>query len=182
MDNNKIIIIFAISVGLIICIIGIILSNLILIVIGPVIAILLFIFPYIKISKEKKKKLFIPEDEYETILSVKSKRWKRRSKILGYFMAIIFGLIVFSIIWFFVGRYLSKPSSIPLSMENIINDGCRKLNPGTGHCEKDPSTIIVDYDVNEDGIIGGVDDTLSNLLEKQDCTGDCIKQRCGCLN
>lgn len=181
MDTNKIIIAIAVSVGLIICIAGVLLNSFILIIVGPIIAVLLFIIPYIKVSKDEKKKMFIPEDKYETILSVKSKHWKRKSKIISYFMAIGFGAIVFIIIYFFIGRYLSKPSSIPLSLENTINDGCRKLNPGTGVCEKDPSTIIVNYDVNEDGVKGGDGDTLSKLLESQNCTGDCIKQRCNCL-
>jgi len=180
MDKNKIIIISAISIGLIICVTGLILNNFILIVIGPAIAVLLFILPYIKISRDEKEKIIIPEDKYETILSIKSKQLRKRKKILGYFMAIVLGIIVFSIIWFFLSRYLYTPSS--LSMENIVNDGCRKLNPGTGRCEKDPSTIIVDYDVNGDGTVGGIGDTLSAILEKQDCIGDCIKKRCNCLD
>ncbi len=179
---EKVIAVVTISIGLIILIAGVILNNITLIFAGPIISVLLFIFSYIKISKEKRDRMFIPRNEYETILSSRTKKDKKRiqKRFISLFMSITIVLIVFWIIWFFLSSYLYAPS--PLATENIINDGCRELNPGTGKCEKDPSEIIVNFDVNEDGIVGGVNDTLSNLLKKDDCTGTCIRERCGCIS
>ena len=171
--------ILTISIGLIVSVIGIVISNLILVVLGPAVSIVLFIFSYIEISR--KRKLFLPgKDKYETVLSIKQKHPINKKHILSVFFYLIIAIAVFFIVWFLVTNYLYTPS--PLSTENIINAGCRELNEGTGKCEKDPSTIIVNYDVNGDEVTGGEGDTLVALLKKQNCADECIRKRCGCLD
>lgn len=157
---------------------GIFFNNILLIVLGGFISMMVFLYFYLKLRKEKEK-FEIPEDKYETVLSVKSKRpFKVRKSFIGYFIAIVFAILVFSLIYVFLKNYLYTPSS--LSLENVINEGCRKLNTGNGLCESNPNNITVDYDVNKDGIVGGVNDTLSNILGTS-CDSLCVKRRCGCM-
>ncbi len=179
MDKNKIFIIIAILIGVITDIAGVILNDILLIILGPLLAILFFMLPFLVIGGVKKQKLFIPEeDKYETILTLKKKHHKKKKNLISMFMGLVLAIIVFYILWFFIS-YLYRPSS--LAMENVINAGCRELNEGTGRCIKDPATIIVKYDVNGDEIVGGVNDTLAALLGQNNCTGNCIKARCNCI-
>jgi L-lactate permease len=157
---------------------GIFFNNILLIVLGGFISMMVFLYFYLKLRKEKEK-FEIPEDKYETVLSMKSKKsFKVRKSFLGYILVIVIGIAVFIIIYGGLKKYLYTPSS--LSIENVINEGCRQLNTGTGVCDKDPKNITLNYDVNKDGISGGVNDTLSNILGPS-CDIKCIKSRCGCM-
>jgi hypothetical protein len=155
---------------------GIMFNSILLIVPGGVVSIIVFLYFLLKLRKEKES-FDIPEDKYETVLSPIKKPFKIRKSILGYVTVIALGIVVLGISYTSMEKYLFKPSS--LSIENMINDGCKKLNMDYGVCERDPSNITVNYDVNNDGIVGGVNDTLSNLLGPS-CDTPCIKRRCGC--
>ncbi len=155
---------------------GIMLNSIWLIVSGGLVSVMVFLYFILKLRKEKEN-FDIPEDKYETVLTPTKKPFKVRKDILGYVTVIALGIAVFGIAYSSMQKYLFSPSS--LSIENVINEGCKKLNIDYGLCEKDPSTITVNYDVNSDGTAGGVNDTLSNLLGT-DCDNLCIKKRCGC--
>ncbi len=170
--------ILAICVGLIVSVIGVIIKNVILIVLGPVLSLLLFLLSYMEI-KRRRRRIFLPDEKYETILSIKQKHSLNKKHILTVFIYLSISVMCFVVIWFLLNNYLYTPSS--LSMENIINSGCKELSEGIGKCKKDPSTIIVNFDVNEDGVTGGDGDSLSALLKNQNCVDECIKRRCGCL-
>ncbi|NIO44873.1 MAG: hypothetical protein GTN36_04970 [Candidatus Aenigmarchaeota archaeon] len=170
--------ILAVSAGIIASIIGVVINNPILIVLGPVLSLVLFLFSYMEISS-RRRKVILPEEKYETVLSIKQKHKLNKKRILTVFISIVCAVMVFVFISFLLNNYLYAPSS--LSIENVINAGCRELNKGTGECEADPSTIIVDHDVDGDGKKGGDGDTLAALLEKQNCTGECLRNRCACL-
>jgi len=157
---------------------GIFFNNILLIVLGGVISMMVFLYFYLKLRKEKER-FDLPQEKYETVLSMKSKKsFKIRKSFLTYILVIVLGIAVLIIIYISMKTYLYTPSS--LSLENVINEGCRKLNTGNGLCEKDPNNITINYDVNKDGIVGGVNDTLSNILGPN-CDAMCVKRRCGCM-
>jgi cell division protein FtsL len=157
---------------------GILFNEIWFIVLGGVVSIIVFLYFYLKLRKERER-FDIPEDKYETVLSMRSKKsFKVRKSLIGYILVIVLGIAILIIIYISMKTYLYTPSS--LSIENMINEGCRKLNTGNGLCESDPNNITVNYDVNKDGIIGGVNDTLSNILVPN-CDAMCVKRRCGCM-
>ena len=114
-----------------------------------------------------------------TVLSFKEKKqFKINKSLLSYVLLIVLGLAILIIIYISMKTYLYTPSS--LSLENVINEGCRRFNTDNGLCQSDPDKIIINYDVNKDGTVGGVNDTLSKVLG-QDCDVTCVKKRCGCM-
>ncbi len=157
---------------------GILFNNILLIILGGMISIMVFLYLYLGLRKEKEK-FELPQEKYETVLTMKSKKsFKVRKSLLVYILVIVLGIAVLIIMYISMKTYLYTPSS--LSIENVINAGCRKLNTGNGLCESDPNSITVDYDVNKDGKVGGVNDTLSNILGPN-CDIMCVKRRCGCM-
>lgn len=157
---------------------GILFNNILLIILGGMISIMVFLYLYLGLRKEKEK-FELPQEKYETVLTMKSKKsFKVRKSLLVYILVIVLGIAVLIIMYISMKTYLYTPSS--LSIENVINEGCRKLNIGNGNCDGNPNTITVNYDVNKDGTVGGVNDTLSNVLGPN-CDILCIKKRCGCM-
>jgi hypothetical protein len=147
---------------------GIMFNSIWLIVSGGIVSMIIVLYFLLKLRKERES-FDIPEDKYETFLYPTKKSFKIRKSILGYVTVIVLGIVVLGIVYASMEKYLFAPS--PLSIENAINEGCKKLNIDYGACEKDPNTITVNYN--------GVNDTLSNLLGP-DCDNTCIKRRCGC--
>lgn len=157
---------------------GIFFNNILLIVLGGVVSMMVFLYFYLKLRKEKER-FDLPQEKYETVLSMKTKKSFKISKgLLTYVLVIVLGIAILIIIYISMKTYLYTPSS--LSLENIINEGCRKLNTGSGLCDGDPDKITLNYDVNKDGIVGGVNDTLTNILGSN-CDVLCVKKRCGCM-
>lgn len=169
---------FIIIVSIATFVAGIFLNNILLIVLGGGISMMVFLYFYLKLRKDKEK-FDLPQQKYETVLTVKEKKtFKIRKSLLGYVLVIVLGMAVLITIYISMKAYLYTPSS--LSLENVINEGCGKLNTGNGLCEGDPNYIIVNYDANKDGIVGGINDTLANALGPN-CDTNCIKKRCGCM-
>ena len=172
--NIKIIIFSLVILGLFIFLFGLLTLNLIYSFVGFILAMLAILYKFLKEEKNQEPMFFLTETK-EKDKSVFISKLKKRRISLSFFATLFIGVVIFIIAWSFSSNYLS-PSS-PLSIENIINSGCMELGSG---CNKDPSEIIVDYDVDGDGIKGGANDTFANLLGKQNCKDDCIKRRCGC--
>jgi len=172
----RIIIFSIVLLGLIVFVISMISGDVRFGIIGIIMIILPSLYWYFKGEKKEKAVLIFPERKYESILS-SSKSLSKKKNIIRVFMTIFIAGIIMGFLWMWLKNSFSSPS--PLSLGGIINSACIELDPRTG-CKKNPSQIKVDYDVNGDGVKDGVNDTLSNLLEKYDCSGDCIKRRCGC--
>jgi L-lactate permease len=169
---------FIIIVSMAAFVVGIFFNNILLIVLGGVVSMMVFLYFYLKLRKEKEK-FDLPQEKYETVLSMKSKKsFKITKGLLTYILVIVLGIAILIIIYISMKTYLYTPSS--LSLENVINEGCRKLNTGNGLCDGDPNNITVNYDFNKDGKVGGVNDTLSNILGTG-CDNLCVKKRCGCM-
>ena len=186
MNRDIIITIIIVLAGFVIFTIGIVSGDLIWNIIGGIIIVLPPIILKLKDFKKKRKSLIhYIESEDEPILSSKKTRVsfeiKEKIKKLRKFfekaiiMIFIAGIAI-GLASILMTKYVFKPTYI--TSEAAVSNGCAILN--MGGCKKDPSEIIVNYDVNGDGKIGGVDDNLSNLLEIYNCTGNCIKRRCGC--
>ncbi len=106
------------------------------------------------------------------------KKYQAPNKIqLKHVILALIAILILIVLWRAFTLVFSGGSY--LDIQSAINDGCNQLEPKK-FCRKDPSTIIVNFDVNKDGVVGGQEDTLSALLETQGCVGDCIRVRCGC--
>jgi len=186
MNKDTTITIIIILVGFIIFTIGIVLGDLSWNVIGGLIIFLPPIILEIKKKRDRKSLIHYMEREDESILSSskprirfeiketlkKIRRFLEKAIIMVFIAGITLGLATI-----LMTKYVFQPTHI--TSETAIIDGCSKLN--RGRCENDPSNIIVNYDVNGNGITGEVEDNLLNLLKMYNCTGDCIKKRCGCI-
>jgi hypothetical protein len=186
MKRDTLITIIIIIAGFIIFTIGIVLGDLIWNVIGVMIIVLPPIILNIKKKKDRKSLIHYMEEEDESILSskktrvrfeIKEKLKKLRSFFEKAIIMIFIAGIALGLASILMTRYVFKPTH--LTSETAIIEACSIYN--RGGCKKDPSEIIINYDVNGDGIIGGVNDSLSNLLELYNCTDNCIKRRCGCV-
>jgi hypothetical protein len=186
MKKDTIAVIVVIALGIVIFLIGLILNEIIWCIIGGVVAVLPPVALKIERKRERKSLLHLIENENRPILSTKKtqkdfeekERWKKirhfieKIIIMALVAAAAAGLVIIM-----VQRFISKPTYI--SVETAIVEGCAIMN--RVNCKTDPSLIIVKYDVNDDGITGGENDTLKSLLEMYNCTGNCIKIRCSCI-
>lgn len=186
MKKDTAITIIIILAGFVIFSIGIVSGDFVWSVIGGIIIILPPIILNIKRKREKKSFIHYVETEDKPILSSRKTReefeikeyWKRIRKFFEKtFIMIFIAGVALGLASIMMTKYVFEPSHVTL--ESALINGCAILN--SGGCNKDPSEIIVNYDVNGDGIIGGIDDNLSNILERYNCTGVCIKRRCGCI-
>jgi hypothetical protein len=187
MKKGTIAIIVIIVLGFAIFLIGILINELIWNIIGGLVVILPPIVLKIKRKRDRKSLIHYIENENRPILSTKKTHkefeekefWKKARQfiekiiIMSLVAAAAAGLVIIM-----MQRFVLKPTY--LSVETAISEGCAMLN--RGGCKMDPSEITVNYDVNGDEITGGVNDTLSGLLELYNCTGDCIKMRCSCMS
>jgi len=106
------------------------------------------------------------------------KKYETKMKFhLKHFILAMIAVLILIVLW--RGLSLTFSGSSYLDIQSAISEGCEKLEPKK-LCRNDPSKIIVTFDVNKDGIVGGEGDTFSALMEAQNCTAQCIKVRCGC--
>ena len=171
--------------GISIAITGILVQEFLICIVGGLLIALSPIFLEIKKKTSGKSIIDYIEKPDRPILSTRKdagefeeeERWK---KLKQFFEKIIIMVIVaagaLGLVVVMMQNYFLKPTYI--STETAITEGCSILHR-TG-CKANPSDIIINYDVNGDDVIGGVNDTLSNLLEIYNCTGSCIKTRCAC--
>jgi len=173
-----VILIIIITAGLIVFTIGVISGDSILSVMGGVMVILPPLILKLRGFKRKRKSvIYYMEDRDKTILPLKRTSVKKKEFNLRPLILIFIAVIAVGLTMILMRRYVFKPTYITFGA--AVNDGCAILN--MGGCKKNPSEIIVNYDVNKDGIIGGIGDNLSDLLEGYgNCTGNCIRIRCGC--
>jgi len=74
------------------------------------------------------------------------------------------------------------PFSKAAGVEAVKSQGCNDLNPRAG-CVTDPNTILVNYDVDGDGVIAVAQDNLQTFAAKYyACAADiaCTKRMCSC--
>jgi multisubunit Na+/H+ antiporter MnhB subunit len=173
-----IIISIIVILGLIIFTAGMITGDIRFVATGFATIALPIFYLFIKSLEIKQKSAFeLNENKDIALLPITRAILRKRGVKVSFLFAIIGALIIVIISWNFLSNSLF--STTPISVESIINKACAKMDPKTG-CKNDPTTIIVPYDANNDGVQGGVNDTLTNLLKKYDCEGDCIKKRCSC--
>jgi len=185
MKKSMIIVIILIAVGLAIIISGILLGEFLVCIIGGIVIALSPLALEVKKRKDRKSLMEYMEKDERPILSTRKEvgeieeeeRWK---KLKQFFEKITIMVIVaagaLGLVVIMLQNYFLNPTY--MSIETAITEGCSILH--RSGCKADPSEIIIDYDVNGDDIIGGVNDTLSNLLGIYNCTGSCIKRRCAC--
>lgn len=179
MDRYTIIMIFAFVAGFALFTLGILAGDLTLCAMGGAIAIFVpLIFKLRQEQSKKKSMLYYVENKNESIFPLKKTIIRRdESKIKG-LMVLFVGLIALGFTSILMKNYIFEPNYFTL--QKVVNEGCTQLNM-QGGCKTDPSQILVQLDVNKDGTTGGVNDTLANLFEKYyNCTGSCLKKRCGC--
>ena len=186
MKKDAVVVLITIVIGSVIFAMGILLNDLIWNIIGGLLIVLSPILMNIKRKGDRKSLLDLIEKEDRPILSTRKTRqefdeeefWKKTKQYLEkIFILLIIAGLALGLVVIMLQRFILQPSY--LSSEAAVNDGCALFN--RGGCKGDPSEIIVNFDVNGDQVTGGTNDTLSNLLELYNCTGDCIKRRCGCF-
>lgn len=181
MNKDIIIVLSIIILGFIVTAIGFAFSILILNLVGIVIIVLPFLFLKLKDFGTRRKSLLEEmENKDKTVLPLPKTNIKLRlqnKKIISAIMSMFVTVIIIAFVYIMLKNYFFELSDIDL--EKAVNDGCSKLKMG-GNCIIEPSRIVIPYDVNKDGVKGGVGDDLENLLEKYNCTDVCIRKRCGC--
>lgn len=175
---KKFIIISIIYLGFMVFAAGVILGDVRFVATGFLIIALTIFYLFIKGLEIKQKSAFeLDENKDRALLPITRAILRKKSVKVSFLFAIIGAMIIMIISWNFL--YNSLFSTSPISVESIINKACMKMDPNSG-CKIDPLTITVPYDANGDGVQGGVNDTLTTILKKYDCEGDCIKKRCSC--
>jgi len=175
----NIIILTLVLVGLVTFAIGMLINNLTVNIAGFLIVTVTLFYKLIKDMVRKEKSAFeYMENKDKSILPLPKATLKRRGVRISHIIAFVISVTVFMLAWnLMTEKTIFNPSS-PLYLESVINKGCVEFRPNG--CNSDPSKVTVEYDVNRDGIIGGVNDSLSGLLANYNCTGDCLKRRCSC--
>ena len=165
--------------GFVIFTLGILSGDLTLCATGGLIVILIPTILKLKQYQAKKSSVLdYVENKDESILPLRRTILSRENNKVKALMMIFIALISLGFTSILMKNYIFEPSYFTL--QNAVNDGCKVLNI-QGVCKADPSQILVQLDVNKDGAVGGVNDTLANLFEKYyNCTGSCVKTRCGC--
>lgn len=179
MNKYTIIMIFAFIAGFILFTLGILLGDLILCATGGSIAILVPLILKLKETQVKKSSVLdYIQTKDESLLPLKKSVLKKEDNKIKVLMMLFIALIALGFTTILMKNYIFEPNYFTL--QQAANDGCTKLNM-QGGCKTDPSQIAVSLDVNKDGIVGGVNDTLASLFEKYyNCTDSCVKKRCGC--
>jgi uncharacterized membrane protein YiaA len=179
MNRYTIAMILAFIAGFIVFIFGMLYGDLIICATGGLIAILVpLIFKLRQYQEKRKSILDYAENKDESLLPLKRTPLRRDDNKIKALMMIFIGLIALGFTSILMKNYIFEPTYFTL--QKAVNDGCTELNMKE-NCNKDPSEIMVPLDVNKDGTVGGPSDTLSNLFEKYyNCTGSCVKKRCGC--
>ena len=176
---NKFIVLIGVLSGLLVFVLGMALNNITINLTGFVIVTITLFYKLIKDFVRKEKSAFdYIENKDEYILPLKVTVLKKRQVKISQIIIFIISLTVFLLAWNIITEKTIFTPSSPLYIESVINQGCTEMRPNG--CKEDPSKIIVQYDVNRDGVIGGANDTLASLLEKQNCTDTCLKKRCSC--
>jgi hypothetical protein len=174
----KIIAFSIVVIGLLTLANGMIIGDLTWVIAGFVMIFFPVLFKYASQKEKEEKTVFdLNENKDKFLLNLPKTIIRKKDVKLSLILTLFFALIAFVLSWNFLIKYLFSPTSI--SLENAISNGCIILDPRSG-CNKNPDNIIVSYDVNSNGVVGDANDTLSNLLVKYNCTGDCIKKRCSC--
>jgi len=173
---EKIIVLIVCIIGLVVLVLGV--DDIILGSLGFAMIILPFFYLLKDFFKKKEKIVsIVPEEERESILSSKPGKLRKKTKIMTIMFA-AFAILFFLISLYLINKYVI--SSSYLELEAAINHGCEELDPRTG-CQKDPSKIIIPFDVDGDGVRGDENDTLEKILEiHYNCVGECVKRRCAC--
>ena len=186
MKKDTAIIIVVIALGIAIFLIGLLMNEIVWCTTGGIVAVLPPVVLKIERKRERSSLIHLIENENRPILSTKKsqkdveekERWQKiKHFIERIIMMSIIAAAAAGFVLIMVQRFVSEPTY--LSAETAISEGCAIMN--RVNCKTDPSGITVNYDVNDDDIVGGENDTLSGLLELYNCTGDCIKTRCSCM-
>lgn len=178
MDKYKAIIVSVITISFILFAVGIAISYSLLIEITGAIIVILIIILRLKDYKKKEKTFLENIENKDQSILPQIRTIMRKREIIPTIISIMIVLVVMTLLFIMLKFYLFSESNIDI--DKAVKDGCAKLNMGE-ICITDPSKIIVPYDVNKDGIAGGINDTFSNLMnDYYNCTGACIKKRCGC--
>ena len=178
MNKYVIISLSIVVLGFIILTVGLVFSNIILNALGCVMIILPILILKIKDYGTKRKSILeYMENKDKSILPL-PKTKIRKKEIISSIMSLFITIIVIAFISIALKNYFFKLSDIDI--KKAESDGCAKLSMG-GTCITEPSKIYVPYDVNKDGIVGGIGDSLEDLLRTYyNCTGSCVRKRCGC--
>lgn len=178
MDKYKIITISMIVIGFVLFVAGIAISSSLLSEIaGGIIVIAIIIFKVGDYEEKRNSLLENMENKDKSILP-QIKANIRKKEIIPTIMSIIIVVIIIAFLSVMLKAFFFNLGDIDI--EKAVKDGCAKLNMG-GTCITDSSTIIVPFDVNKDGTAGGINDTFSNLMnDYYNCTGSCVRKRCGC--
>jgi len=156
--------------GIILIVAGLMQGNILWVIFGS----FMIFLAYFVYERNKKKSFF---EYYYRGREEKVKKIPPKKIKIKFILLSLLSFIVFIALWNLVTNLFSDKSL--LNLQIAINEGCKELDPKT-FCKKDPSKIIIPYDVNGDGIVGGVNDSLSAVFEKRGCVGECVKKSCGC--
>jgi L-lactate permease len=178
MDKYEIALISVTVLGFVIFVTGLALSNYILSEVGgAMIVLIIVVFKLEQFESRRKSLLESMENKDQSILPQLKAKIKKR-EIIPMIMSVLITAIIIGFMYIMLDNYFLKISQIDVN--GAVKDGCAKLNMG-GTCITDPAKIIVPYDVNKDGTVGGNGDTFTNLLKNYfNCTGACVRKRCGC--
>ena len=178
MEKYKIITFFMLFLGFVLFVSGISISSSLLTEVGGAAIVVAVIVFKIGDYEEKKSLLLESMENKDKSILPQVKTIIRKKEIIPTIMSIIIVIIILAFLSVMLEAYFFKMGEV--DVEKAVRDGCAKLNMGET-CITDPTKIIIPYDVNKDGITGGINDTFTNLMrEYYNCTGSCIMKRCGC--
>ena len=176
MEKYKVFSIAMVIAGFIILTVGIFFLDFILSILGGLLVGLSVFVIEIKESEVKEKSLLeLMEKRGGSVLS---KVKISKEKVIPILTSVIITVIIFTFLYILLRRNFMGTTTV--SYDKAISDGCAKMK--ISRCEIDSERIYVTYDVNKDGMVGRIGDSLYNLLNQPPnvCNETCIRKLCNC--
>ncbi len=176
MEKYKVFSIVMVIAGFIILTVGIFFLDFILSILGGLLVGLSVFVMEIKESEKKEKSILELMEKREG--SVLSKTKITKEKVIPILTSVIITVIIFTFLYILLRRNFMGTTTV--SYDKAVNDGCAKMK--ISRCEIDSERIYVTYDVNKDGMVGRIGDSLYNLLNQPPnvCNETCIRKLCNC--
>ena len=176
MEKYKVFSIAMVIAGFIILTVGIFFLDFILSILGGLLVGLSIFVIEIKESEVKEKSILELMEKRGGSILEKTKISKE--KVIPILTSVIITVIIFTFLYILLRRNFMATTTV--SYDKAISDGCSKMK--ISRCEIDSERIYVTYDVNKDGMVGRIGDSLYNLLNQPPnvCNETCIKKLCNC--
>ena len=176
MQRYKVFSIVMVIVGFTILTVGIFFLDFILSILGGLLVGLSIFVMEIKESEVKEKSILELMEKRGGSILEKTKISKE--KVIPILTSVIITVIIFTFLYILLRRNFMATTTV--SYDKAISDGCSKMK--ISRCDITSERIYVAYDVNKDGMVGSIGDSLYNLLNQPPdaCNETCIRNLCNC--